>query len=542
MDKVISQAAYFSIAALSVLWLVSLIQFYKPHPARFLEFLKSHGLDLIFSFALAAIIFVTVKPDFRVLNDETNLLNVARSMYYERDVRVIEEANWEGPELKHLTYKHSSRPLLFPFYVHLFHLLLGYSVGHIFLANFMALGVVFYLLCRFLRPLIGTVASFSAVLLVAAQPIVSLSATSGHYDVFNLCFFLIAFLSLDRFLREPSRRSFIFVWLSFLMQAHIRNEAFLFLIVIVLGLCLFRFMKWKYLATFLFPVSVLVQLPLWYDQWRKSPFSRLNAAMPQGSEVFSLANFFHHNQIFLKALFHFDFYLPYASVVNIIGILGIGLFWIKQLRRKTFLINRVFATETLALSTYLVVLWALYSSLVRADMSQAQSARFYLVFCVTWSLFAVYLGTALPVFRRWPVFIFLISLAFFFIYHPVAIRRQIFKDYDMDRYSGVHRSVMDFLNGLRDDRFLLVTPHSTRYVAYNLAAIQPWRAAKEKKYWINALNKKELSHIYMIETVNKRMDTARLPERWGLSWKPVYIRQSGPDANLLISEVKVPEV
>lgn len=149
---------------------------------------------------------------------------------------------------------------------------------------------------------------------------------------------------------------------------------------------------------------------------------------------------------------------------------------------------------------------------------------------------------ALSVLRRLPALIFLISLAFFFIYHPVAIRHQIFKDYDVGRYSGVHHLVMDFLNGLRDDRFLLATPQCPRYVAYNLAAIRPWRLEKEKQRLIDMLNRKDLAHIYMIETVNKKMNTSRLPEQWGFSWKPVYIRHHGPDSNLLISEVKLPEV
>jgi len=264
MQKAFTYSTYYIIFALTVIWLISLINLCRNRQFNLLVFVRQHWKGLLASFLLASIIFISVPKYFRVLSDETNLLSVSKSMTYYKNVENITEGRWYYEVFWPTpTTGIEKRPFLFPFFTSLLHVFLGYRVENVFILNFFAFWVMLFLLYIATFYSLGALGAISALILVGAQPIIALSATSGSFEIFNFLFIIASFLALKGFLNDPKHNTFIVLVLTLVMLANIRYESVIFFIMTMVVLLSTGYIKPRFFSqSFLYGLSFLFFLPL----------------------------------------------------------------------------------------------------------------------------------------------------------------------------------------------------------------------------------------------------------------------------------------
>ena len=114
----VSRVTFYCMLALFACWAAALARRLPPgFDGR--AFLKEYGAGLLFSLALTVFIFLSVKPQFRVLSDETNLLAVSKSMLFERRADNVTMGKWYYFNFQPLLRETEKRPYMFPFFTSL---------------------------------------------------------------------------------------------------------------------------------------------------------------------------------------------------------------------------------------------------------------------------------------------------------------------------------------------------------------------------------------------------------------------------------------
>jgi len=188
--------SYYLTALLVFLWFAVLFGHTTVSKPDVKEFFRQYGLGILFCFILTAMIFITVKPYFRVLDDEANLLSVSQSMTFDRKVSIVIQGKMTYFNFRPIHILYPKRPFLFPFFSHLLHVIFGYQPYHPFVVNFLSLGTIFSLIFILLKKYWGMVAALAGVFLVAAQPLIVQTATSAAFDLFFVLFVALALMSL----------------------------------------------------------------------------------------------------------------------------------------------------------------------------------------------------------------------------------------------------------------------------------------------------------------------------------------------------------
>ena len=124
------------------------------------------------------------------------------------------------------------RPLLFPFAINLIHSILGYRPQNAFILNFILMIILMSGVYIATRKAIDTPSAVAAIFLVLSYPIISISATSGGYDLFSTLFFALILTVFYQFIKSPDARRLAFLWLSLLVFSNIRYESCIFFLFI----------------------------------------------------------------------------------------------------------------------------------------------------------------------------------------------------------------------------------------------------------------------------------------------------------------------
>jgi len=322
---------YYLLALLVIAWVIVIIQDVQAQKTDIGLFLKEYGLGILFSVVLVSGIFVSVEPFFRLLSDETNLLSVSRSMTYSKSVGNVTQGIWDGFVYYPIEAQMPKRPFLFPFLTHVLHSLFGYRVYHPFVVNYLSLCSVLSILFIMIKKHYGKVIAYAGLLFVVAQPVVSETAASGAFDLLCVLFLVLSVFSLDSFLTRPSAIRFQTLWVHLLLLANTRYEAPLYFIVVMALLFWFKRIKLEYFRlSFIYPLTPLVMLPTFWQRL----FVETNLQVPEGESALSIGNFIQHNKDFLHSLFRFDFYLPYATIINLLGTIALVYYVYLFLARK----------------------------------------------------------------------------------------------------------------------------------------------------------------------------------------------------------------
>lgn len=477
--------AYYLIFVLFVLWIVTLLEFANVKQLNLLSFLRRHALDLFFCFALSVLVFISTGPMFRLFADEVNLLSVSRSMLYEKRVDSVVEGLKYLKEFHPLTRVLPTRCLLFPFFEHILHVMTGYRTENAFALNFMVLFTFLSSLMIFLKRRFGSIFASSVLFLIVAQPAFTQTATSGLSDLLLVLFVLFSFLSLKQFLEVQSEIHFRLLWVNLVMLANVRYESCIFLIVTILLLFLLRYAKVSYFGeSFVYSLSFFLVLPLFWQ--------RILTAQSFGS--FSFECFLRNSFISFSNMLNLSFRFHNAGALSLFGFLCL-LYFLLFLSRKFFQ-NRERVYLALISFANIFAWWFIVASYTVVDFNRYSACRFFLIFCVVFSFFALFVLSHFKVFSKKPVLLLIVSIAVFLIYHPASIANSFHcKLY----YTRDYYIIMDFLKEQKGNDFLLITNRPKQYVIHNYGVISFETANNRKAEVLDGLAKHSFSKIFVVQ-------------------------------------------
>lgn len=498
MEFFFLNTSYYLILLLCILWVITifyLLGHYKPNIKRF--FVK-YRFGILASLMLSFIIFLSVKPTFRVLSDESNLVAVSKSMIYEKRVDNVLMGACYYEHFYPIERSIPKRPLLFPFLIHILHIFLGYRVENVFILNFFILFILFFLIFILIKELLKSdIWAFAAIILVASQPIISQIATSGGFDLFSILFLLISFLALRWFLKKPSGLQFSLLWINLLMLTNIRYEGIIYFAIIICYLLVFRYVKVNFFMDNIKIIYICTPMILLLTFWQRLIIKG------RGFEVlgkpFSLKFFLEHNKIFFKGLLNYDFFLPYATIVNLIGLLSLiyfaYLFFSTHKMQKRNKIHLI-AICTICISIY----WFLINSFHIGRIDEPCQGRIFAFAFLLLSLSALMLTTKIKIFRQKPVYILILSVLIFILYHPVSVQDSFSRGLTLPRE---YRFVLNFLKheNEKGKNSLIISKRPGFYTIHDYGAVDFNYANKQSRSIVVGYRNHLCEEIYIVQDI-----------------------------------------
>lgn len=488
------RVTFYCMLVLIICWALSLKRFLAAKKIDARSFIRRYGAGMLFSLALTACIFASIKPEFRVFYDETNLLGVSRSMVYEKKADNVIMGKWYYHTLHPLQRINEKRPYLFPFMVSLVHTAIGYRPTNPFVLNFVLLALLFFCVLWFMLQHFHPLIAYASVLLVAAQPVLSLSATSAGMDFMAVTFAFGAFLALREYLREPGEETFQFLWLTLLMVANIRYEGPLFLAIVVVGLLASRRMRLSDITPYLMSVTAIVLLPVFWQRCGLHTDYQNQPDVP----AFALKHLIHQAPHFLRTLVDTDLFFPYAALVNIAGLAG-GAYFLRSLWKRTWPKNEQDRTLAWISLAGLAAYWAVINLYYFSTPLYSTSSRFYGLLVFALSLLAAGSMGSIKFFRGREILAIALSVAVFVVYHPVSFENRFMNPFALPRE---YKHEMAFFNGLNDREILIIADWPGQFTAQNYGAVN-FRYGQEHSWeLLNELDKHIYSHIYALQAVD----------------------------------------
>lgn len=452
---------------------------------------------LIFCLLVASTSFFSSRPQFRVLDDEPILVSISQSMVYRHRAEVLMSAQWSDSDVGVFESKNPKRPLLFPFLAYVFHNFLGYQPENFFVLNFI---LYFFLLCLvflFLKGIWDPLWAAAAVFLVVAQPVVSLTAASGAYDLCSTLFVLLSFVSLWKFLQKPKRLGFEFLWVNLLLLANTRYESGLYFGVFILGLAVAGILKKDYFKTrILFAVTPLFFLPFLLQRLvEENQFE-----LPPGETAFSAAHFLKNTMAFFNSFVHFKFFWPYATLVNILGLVGLLVFLYQSFFKDLFKSrNEKVAGVLILFSIFLH--WALIHCYYLGSVHYLANTRLFTLFFLFLSVLAVFGLWSLKNLRPWGGAVLLAAVLVFALYHPVALSNRAGQAMEVPRR---FRIVHAFIKEKKWQNILVIADKPIYYSIFRHSAISYKIANQAKDRVFFYMAKKTYREVLVVQTIDSK--------------------------------------
>jgi hypothetical protein len=494
LRPIYEHVSYYLILGLFLLWGTSLLRAARAQSFSLRRFVLANKLGIICSLVVTGSVFLSVEPGYRVLSDETNLISISRSMTFERTVDNAMMGKSYFGNFQPIFSSQTKRPLLFPFFVHLLHTVRGYEASNAFLLNgitlFSLLFITFYCTQRFIGPGIAV----SALLLMVSQPILTISATSAGFAVFSVLFLAIAFVALFGFLKTPNANTFLVLWVNLLALSHTRYESPAFVVVIVVLLFFFGHLKLSYFRSnrFVYALTPLLLLPiLWQRLLTTDKFET-----DPGVSPFGFDHFLGNALVFLQHQLNFGFTLPFATAVNLLGWVAIGLITVGMLKGKLRFENRYalhcFVIVIACLLTDRIVHLSYHTNLY----THPSMVRYFLLSTVAFSLAPVLwiaLRGSKPTLR-----LLAVGIAAVCVYHPVAMEGRL----SLTQVAiQKEKTISAFLEEQRPG-FLLITEDSYHYTVHRFGAVTFFHANKNAKDILLEYKKHAYSDIIVAQEIS----------------------------------------
>jgi hypothetical protein len=471
MELFFVRISYYLLAILLIAWVLVAVDIIKERQKTLKDGIGRHFQGLLFALFVTLVVSVSVETRFRVFSDETNYLAVSKALFERREAWMfLETMNIKGIIVPISTYL-EKHPLFFPFLLQLLHALLGYHLFNPFVLNFMVLFGFLFLSYVIACQVLGKIWGYCVVILIVAQPIVSLTANSGQADLLNLLLIFANFGLLYSFLVNPSPVIFRFLWLTMLLSAHTRYESLIIFPITLIMLVLLKRVKWEYFQKpALFALTPLLLMPLFWQRILKIREQQLPGHSILKS--FGLDYFSQNNWSVFKSLGRFDFYLPFATLINILGIVSVTAFFCffltsdhrDRARRDLVLIS---AANTAAI-------WLITTFYYFGKIDHPASARLFIFPAVIASFFTVALFKSLSAKLNLKAsFFILLSVILFFSYHPIAMAdkfsRSLLSAREYEAITGFLRQHPGKNHLLIAKRFGLFTIHPGSVVGFKTA-------------------------------------------------------------------------
>lgn len=488
---------YYLICALFILWIVSILQCARHENFNFKSWFLSYRIGILVSIIIVSIVFISVKPLFRVLADEANLLGVSKSMAYEKRTDNVTMGKWYYDNFYRLAGGMDKRPLLFPFLTSLMHTFFGYRAENAFILNSLVLFSLLLLIYITVKNAFGGIWALSSVILVASQPMVIQCATSGGYDLLAALFLVVCFCCLKAFLEKPlSASRFQLLWASLLMFASVRYEGVATFLTVIIILAILKYIKAGFFKEGVNIVYFYTPLAL---------FSNYLAAIlisdpwEGQKDVFSV-NYFIKNSIdFFKNIVDYHFFLPYAAIVNAVGIAAIVYFAYKSLEGM-YSKNSGKKHLIIISAPCLLMNFIFYTSCYAGLSNHPSLSRYFLPYTIVLSILAVTLMYSMDFLKKRPAYVVLFSIIMFILYHPVSMEDRFSRTQTLPRE---YRFVMHYLKqeSLKNNNSLVVVAgRPGMYTVHNYGAVD-FNSANNSDDLLSQFNNHLFKDIFVVQNI-----------------------------------------
>jgi len=259
----------------------------------------------------------------------------------------------------------AKRPFLFPYFVHVIHLLTGYRAQNTFVLNALVTFLLLVILLATARHFLGWPGATASMLLVISQPIFSICATSGGFELLAILFLVLSLLFAYRYMVAPSADNLLLLWIHLVLLCHTRYESCVYAGIIGLFVIAFGFFRFKHFTASwpYFSITPLFILPFF---WQRVILQDVVTGSMGNYQVFGKKHFTNHLMELLLSPQHFDFYLPYATFVNLAALGALLVLLIQGLRGRIKLSSgpsrRFFIILFLCLTAYLEIFCHVWGS------------------------------------------------------------------------------------------------------------------------------------------------------------------------------------
>lgn len=489
--------SYYIMLALFLLWVFISAKVLKAHLQPFSTQVRKHWKGALFCLLVSGFLFAVVPPDYRVLSDETNLVGVSKSMTFKKTVTNTTEGYWYYRTFYPENDGIEKRPLMFPFFASLAHTFTGYRHTNVFGVNFVFLVFIFLLTYLYFKKIAGSWAAYAAVLLLSSQPLISLCAASGGMDTMALLFFMIVFMSLGWYLAKPDADKLLFLWIQLLMFINVRYELIAIVAWIALALIVSGSIPWRYIRPYrpLYLLSPLLVLPYFLQRlltWGDFELAN-NTVKP-----FAFDHMIRHTGNFLVTLIDVEMFLPYATAVNLTGVVGLLCFLWMFLGKK-IVAEKMTRRATWILLSAMTLYWMIISSHHMGISDHPTQARFFMVFVTILTGFAAWLLSRQSWIKKYPAVFIGLALACMTLYLPVASENRFANTLLLIRE---YHFIEDFIKKQPDKNFLLVTNRPGMFTVENYGAITISRANKDREKIFSNLERKLFREVYVFQHID----------------------------------------
>jgi hypothetical protein len=526
-----ARTSYYFIFALCLMWLIQLGRYLSGVDFSPKDFVKSHWPGFVLALGVTSIVFATIPVQFKILGDETNLLSVSQDMYYHKSAYIISMATFYNGSLQVIDVSIPNRPLLFPFAINIIHSVLGYRPANVFILNFMLMFIFLAGVYVAIKKAIDTPTAVAGIFLILAYPIITISATSGGYDLFSTLLFAVILTVFYRFLKSPDEKSLAFLWVSLLIFSNIRYESCIFFpIIIAAALSVIKFSYFKETA-YIYLLSPLLSLPFIWQRF----LSLGTYENPSNIPLFSVQSFIKHGKIFLQNYLNLNLDLPYSGFLNLAAVLIIG-YGFKQIVTQKIKLTPSQKNLTITLLLCVTVIMVIVLSHHFGRYDRPTQARLFMYFSVFCALAPVFLKAVYPDWISGKK-LMVASFAVFLFYHPVAGNHAFINNMVITR---IHQYAQKFLKNLNDPDVLIISAYAGQYTALNYSAVTFNYANQHSQSLLTELKAHRYSKILVLQeidyTTNRpKWDNQRLDSRFEI--KPLEEIQVLSDRFLRISRL-----
>ncbi len=473
--------SYYLTIMLMVVWVVHIRWVVNAHGISLAKFFLAHKYGLAFALIITAIIFVSVRVEFKILSDETNLLSVSRSMLMDKTVgNVIMVTYYEG--LHPISTEIPKRPLAFPFLVNIIHTVTGFRYQNAFALNFIVLFFMLSGVFVMARKFVDTKSSVAAVLLVVSYPAVSIYATTGGFDLLNTALFILVLGLSHRFIMNPSGPLFGLLMATILVFSNVRYESAIFLLVVPILLAPCITLAHLRSSIHLFLSAPLLLLPNYWQRYFATDF-----AVPESESLFSWVSFTKHLPTFVQNQFDFSGTLPYASIINVLALAGVLVF-LAEVARGSMKLTRKQLHWAIFLATVILLNAGIFLSYHFGLSNHPISARYFLSFCVVFALLPLILRILTPRIMS-GVALLTIAIISFLYYHPFAVKDDFTRTLAFTKST---RAALRSLSGLDRNNMLIISERPSRFTAMGYGAVSIVYANKN----MDAIFAQNKLHLY----------------------------------------------
>jgi hypothetical protein len=538
MSLIVMYGAYYAMLALFFAWLYSAVSYLEAQQFSVPPFFKRYYPGLLFCLLVTLIIYGSVKPSFKTLPDELDLLSTSHSMVYRKtSVIDMKGAQFYGnfypgmPSIDH-------RPFLYPFVTSLVHTLHGFDPDNAFLANafiaFLFLSAVF--LCT--KQVFDWPISLSSVILVASIPIFSISATSGGMDLLSCFLFGLSLILLYTFLKNPGSELFALLWMTLLALGNARYEPIIFFCIFFGFLLALGYLKSQYFND---NRVLMAMTPLWLSlRVLERLINPQFVSDPSAKQLFQLSNLRHNFLEFLRSQINFQYTLPYNPLLNLFAFILLVYLFSGVVIQKRFFQKPEQRRFALILTLSILAQLMIMLSVGWGAYGDPSSARYFLPFsvaCATVPFF--WLVTLAPetVAKLSSPFL-LGSLALFFLYHPIAVEGRFINLLPTSRETYFEHEVVR--RRYPDKKIVVFVEEPDQFTSLEYGAADFATANSNIPRFLSGLEK----HLYQDIVVIQRILYATQAVDPKDALDPAYPLETiseyetGPDSFIRISKVK----